>query len=87
MPGNEHFLVCLVSVDRGGKTVFLLVGQVLGPGSQDRLNAVESGSPVRPRLPEGLVGPGFGPRRGPGRQVSRRGRDSVRLWRYRGDHR
>lgn len=41
MPGNEHFLVCLVSVDHGGKTVFLLVGQVLGPGSQDRLNAVE----------------------------------------------
>lgn len=41
MPGNEHFLVCLVSVDHGGKTVFLLVEQVLGPGSQDRLNAVE----------------------------------------------
>ena len=41
LPGDEHFIVGGVGIDRRGQAGVLLVGEVLRSGAEDGLDAVE----------------------------------------------
>lgn len=41
LPRDEHFVVCGISLDHSTELGTLLIGEVLGPGTQDGLNPIK----------------------------------------------